>query len=457
MKLGYELNLEQTQKLVMTPELRQAIELLQFNILELDNYIQKELEENPMLEPETKGEELESLDAKLEEDINWAEYFEDGSNYGYNRGGGEQEDLNFQSFIQDKPSMRDDLVTQFNILADTKKEIDIGKIIIQNLDEDGYLGVEIDELVKTTPFKRKDLIKVLEKIQKLEPLGIGARNLEECLLLQLKEKNKLTPLIEKVIKGYLEDVAYNRIHKISNELKVDEEEVKAAISEIKKLEPRPAKHLSDEEESTRYIVPDGEIKFVDGEYKVILNEDTAPRLIINNKYKKMLLEGVEGEAKEYLEERLDRALWVIRSIEQRKNTIEKILKSILKFQADFFKDGEKALKPLTMKEVADDIEMHESTVSRVANDKYVQTPRGLYEIKYFFVSGITTSEGEDKSSMSIKAIIKDIIEKEDKEKPYSDQKIANLLKEKGIKISRRTVAKYRNEMDILSSSMRRGV
>ena len=263
------------------------------------------------------------------------------------------------------------------------------------------------------------------------------------------------PNTELIIERYLEDIAHNRLLKISKELNIDLKEVQEICDFIKTLEPKPGRSYSGDADQVNYITPDAYIEYIDGEYVIILNDITGPRLNINNFYREMIRQGKDPKATEFLSERLNAAMRIIRSIEQRRMTIYSVLESILKFQRDFFIMGEKGLKPLTLKEVADDIDMHESTVSRATNGKYVQTPRGLFELKYFFTSGISTNKGADVSSTSIKAVLKEIIEGEDPKKPYSDQQLSNILKERGISISRRTVAKYRDELNIPSSTMRR--
>lgn len=452
MKLGFDVTIEQSQKLIMTPELRQAIELLQFNTIELNEYINNELVENPMLESvKTEGKE-ESLEEHVETDVDWAEYFEKNDNSSYRVESDKNiRQQNFEAFTREKQTLDDFLLRQLSLSQVNDEEREIGRILIQSLDEDGYLNLEVERISEHINVSETKIEQVLSKIQKFDPPGIAARSLEECLLIQIEELECDKPYIRTIIKEHLEDLAYNRIDKISKSVKIDSKEVEEALDYIKKLEPKPGRYLSNKGDDARIITPDAEIKLVEGRYKVILNDVTAPRLNINNFYRSMMKNNSDDKTVEYLSERFNRAMWVIRSIEQRRDTIKKLLESILKFQKEFFIEGERHLKPLTMKEVADDIEMHESTVSRASNDKYVQTPRGLFEIKYFFTSGV---DG-DVSSTSIKVIMKDIIESEESSKPYSDQKISDLLKEKGIKISRRTVAKYRDEMNILSSSLRR--
>lgn len=457
MKLGYGLALEQVQKLVMTPELRQAIQLLQYTSQELNEYLEKQIEENPMLDASHSGEEYENIDEKVKEreEIDWKEYigkYDDSSYKG-------QIDKNikqpsYENFISYSPSLRENLLFQLNVSQIDEKAIKIGKVLIENIDENGYLATSVEQIAKDLGINVQNVENVLFLIQTFEPIGVGARNLKECLLIQIKEDKLKNPYVEVVIKDYLEDVAHNRLLKISKELNIELEEVQDICDYIKTLEPKPGRCFTSDCDQVKYIVPDATIEFVDGEYIILINDATGPRLNINNFYKNLMRQEKDPKATEYLTDKLNSAMWIIKSIEQRRATIYNVVESILKFQMDFFKEGEKALKPLTLKDVADDIDMHESTVSRATNGKYVQTPRGLYELKYFFSTGLSSKDGE-MSSTSIKSVIKDLIEKENPKKPYSDQRISDILKEKGIKVSRRTVAKYRDEMEIPSSSIRK--
>lgn len=457
MKLGYNLALEQVQKLIMTPELRQAIQLLQFNSLELHEYLKQQIEENPMLDPVNSGEEHENIDDynKDREEIDWKDYIEKYDDVSYRQ----QRDKNvkeysYENFISYSPTLKENLLFQLNISDIDELEMKIGKILIENIDENGYLITNLEQVSMDLGVDIEEVEKVLSIIQTFEPLGVGAQSLKECLLIQIREDKNKNPLTETVIENCLEDIAYNRIAKISRGFNIDLKEVQDICDYIRTLEPKPGRGFNANCDQVKYITPDATIECIDGEYIILLNDITGPRLNINNFYREMIRQGNDQKATEFLSEKLNSAMWIIRSIEQRRMTIYSVVESILKFQIDFFKIGEKGLKPLTLKEVADDIDMHESTVSRATNGKYVQTPRGLFELKYFFSSGLTSNDG-DISSTSIKALIKDIIDGENTKKPYSDQKISNILKEKGVSISRRTVAKYRDELEIPSSSIRK--
>ncbi|NLX62610.1 MAG: RNA polymerase factor sigma-54, partial [Tissierellia bacterium] len=366
-----------------------------------------------------------------------------------------EKEYNYENFVSTSSSLKEYLLFQLNVLKLNTIDYIIGRAIIENIDDNGYLMVTVEQLSEEIGVSPERIENVLSIVQTFDPSGVGARDLKECLLIQVKEDNVKNPNVELIIKKYLKDIAYNRISKIAKELNIDEKEVQDICDYIKTLEPKPGRLYENSSGDVKYIIPDAIIEYVDGEYVIILNDVTAPRLNINKFYREMLRKEGDVEASEFLKEKLSSAMWLIRSIEQRRMTIYNVVKSILKHQREFFENGEKALKPLTLKEVADDINMHESTVSRATNGKYIQTPRGLYELKYFFTSGLSTKEGEDVSSTSIKAMIKEIIDGEDPKKPLSDQKISNMLKDRGIKISRRTVAKYRDEMDIPSSTMRK--
>lgn len=458
MKLGYNLALEQVQKLIMTPELRQAIQLLQFTSQELSEYIKQEIEKNPLLELASNDMEHESIEVYdvQREEFDWKEFLENYDDISYrSEFYREDKEYNYENVVKQSSSLKEHLLFQLNVANLDNVDLNIGKAIIENIDDNGYLSVDISQIADDLGVSTKRVENVLSIIQTFDPTGVGSRNLTECLLLQVQEDKMNDPKIEHIIKNHLEDLAYNRLAKVAKELDMDLKEVQKICDYIRTLEPKPGRAFGDHLNNVKYIIPDVYVEVVDGEYIITLNEITAPKLNINKYYREMIRKGLDSDASEYLQEKLSQALWIIRSIEQRRMTIYNVVKSILKFQKDFFEKGEKALKPLTLKEVAEDINMHESTVSRAINGKYMQTPRGLFELKYFFSSGFSTNQGQDISSTSIKAIIKEIIEEENPKKPLSDQKISDILKKRGIDISRRTVAKYRDELRIPSSSMRR--
>lgn len=456
MKLGFNILLEQSQKLIMTPELRQAIQLLQYNSLELNDYLKNEMEENPILEMESPNSDIEEIrEFPVEKEIDWKELAEKYDDYSYKTPiDKNQEEYNYEAFTTYTQTLREYLIDQLNITILDDRDYLIGDYIIQNIDENGYLDIELNEIVEKMKTSEEDVERVLSIVQTFDPLGVGARDLKECLLIQIKEKGDIEPKIVTIIEEHLDDLAYNRMMKIAKELDLDISTMQEVCDYIKTLEPKPGRAFSHSGNQVKFIVADASIEEVEGEFIIVINDVTGPKLNINSFYRDLLKNSCDDETKTFLSQKLDSAIWIIRSIEQRKQTIYKVVESILKFQIDFFRSGEKALVPLTLKEVAADIEMHESTVSRATNGKYVQTPRGLFELKYFFTTGLPGSGG-DISSTSIKSVIKKIVDDEDSKEPLSDQKICDMLKEKGASISRRTVAKYRDELNIPSSSMRK--
>lgn len=457
MKLSYNLTLEQSQKLIMTPELRQAIQLLQYNSLELNDYINKEMQENPLLEMENvaiDGENIVKVDK--EQEIDWKEYLEKYDDFSYRpQVDKNQKEYNLESFTTYDLTLREHLISQLTLVKLNPQQYKIGEYIIQSLNENGYLNISLEDIASQLKVSLDDVESILEIVQTFEPLGVGARSLIECLLIQVNASDIKGELIKKIIKEHLNDLGHNRLLKIAKEENVDLLKVQRACDFIRTLEPKPGRSFQGNYEDVKYVVADASIQFIDGEYIIQINDSTGPKLNINNFYKSLIKEDGDKETSEYLSNKLNSAMWIIKSIEQRRETIYKVIESILKFQLEFFKEGDKSLVPLTLKDVAEDIEMHESTISRATNGKYVQTPRGLFELKYFFSTGLSSLIGDDVSSTSIKSMIKDIIDSEDNKKPLSDQKIADILKGKGNSISRRTVAKYRDELEIPSSSMRR--
>lgn len=452
MNIGYNLNLKQKQKLSMTPQLQQAIKILQFNSLELNDYINKQIEENPLLE-------MESIEEDREEEIDWKEYIKKHDDIGSKpQISKNNEKATFESFVSYSQSLTEYLIEQLGILHLDKELKFISTYLIESLDNNGYLHITLSEVSSLLKVDIEATKTALEVVQSLEPLGIGATDLRDCLLLQVKDI-ELKKEVKAIIQDHLEDLALNKLTKISKDLNLDILKVQQAIDYIKTLEPKPGRSFSDDSiQRVNYITPDANIEIIDGEYKVIINESSSPRLNINSFYKNLIAKEsdnkADNEATTFLTENLNSATWIIRSIEQRKNTLKKVIESIMKFQMDFLVDGPRSLKPLTLKMIADNIDMHESTISRSTNDKYVKTPRGIFELKYFFTTGLNSSKGEI-SSTSIKSMIGEIIETEDLTKPYSDQKISDLLKQKGTIISRRTVAKYRDELQIPSSTLRK--
>ncbi len=472
MKLSYDLTIEQTQKLSMTPELIQAIQILQFNTQELDSFVQNELLENPILEIGKKEEEptdnnSEDLDKKekeiekereseidLREKIKEAEY-DDISYKQWEYNSSDDDEYNFEQYVSEEKTLEDYLLMQLQFTKLKGVDVTIGRYIIEALDENGYLTVSAEEISRAFKVDIDRVLDVLDVIQTFEPVGVAARDLRECLIIQLAAKGQLTDEIEYIIVNLLEDLANNRIANIAKVLGLTPKEVQNISDVIKSLEPKPGRRFSSGE-STKYIVPDIFVEKIDGEYIVTTNDSSVPQLMVSSYYNKLTQQATEdAELNKYLNDRFNSAIWLIKSIEQRKQTIYNVATAVVKYQKDFFDNGEKYLKTLTLKQIADEVGVHESTVSRSINGKYMESPRGVFEMKYFFSSGVSSDNGTGISSNSIKFLIKEIVDGENPKKPYSDQDMVEILSEKGIEISRRTVAKYREGMNILSSSKRR--
>lgn len=463
MRIGYGLNLEQTQKLVMTPELRQAIAILQLSTLELSSYIEEQLLENPLLEIleepadplEGKAEEKESKEETSEDqsDINWDEYFQqqDGTpNREYNSTDPDAEERRFEPFLAEGPTLQEHLLEQINTQRLPAPK-NILEYIIGNLDYKGYLPLPLDEIALQLKVSLSQVEEGLAVIQTLDPLGVGARNLEECLRLQLPLLDSYPPEMEPFLE-HLEDLAAGRIQKIANLLNMTPAQVQEMADLIRTLDPKPGLRFSDSGE-VRYIIPDVVIEESEGVFYIFVNDTSAPRLGINQTYRRALTQEKESETRKFVEQKLNAAAWLIRSIEQRRLTLYRVAEAIVRRQEEFLRHGILYLKPLNLKDIADEIGVHESTVSRATANKYVQTPRGIFEFKYFFATGLGNEQGT--TTEVIKQALKDIIASEDPKKPYSDQKLSEILKSKNMEISRRTVAKYRDELGIPSTTLRK--
>lgn len=450
MKLGYELVIEQTQKLSMTPELIQAIQILQFNSQELIDYVHNELLENPILE-EDKHEESDEVD--IREKIREAEYQEESfKQWEYSH---DDEDYTYEQYASVEDTLTDYLMEQLEFSDIKGIKAQIGRYIIEAVDDNGYLSLSIEEIAESMNVDEETVEDVLNVIQTFDPSGVAARNLRECMIIQLASKGLLTEEIEYIIENMLEELADNKIANIAKKLAMKTGEVQEISDLIKTLEPKPGRLFSSGE-TTKYVIPDIFVEEIGGEYVVSNNDTSLPKLMVSSYYSKLSAEAKsDEELNKYLTDRFNSALWLIKSINQRKQTIYNVACAVVKYQQEFFDKGEKYLKPLTLKQIADEVGVHESTVSRSINGKYMQSTRGVFELKYFFSSGVSADDGTGVSSNSVKSIIRDLINGEDHRKPYSDADMVVMLKEKGIDISRRTVAKYREGMGILSSSKRR--
>ena len=468
------------QRLVMTPALQMAIRLLQLNKLELEDVLQQEMVENPMLEERDEpeegvdatvepaevdadgGEETDSEEVLPEEvnafdEINIEAYFQDyyDAQPGTAPMREHRDQIQLENMLAARPTMEEQLFWQLEMDDTSPLEVEIGRAIIGNLDEDGYLIADIEELVAMGDWPVVAVESALARVQQLDPPGVAARDLRECLLLQLDHLDVSQTLAYRIIDEHL-DLLIARTHsEIARRCGVRPAEVQAAVEIIQSLNPKPGAVYGIE--PSRYIVPDVTVIKDAGKYRVILNEDGLPKLRISRLYRQMLRsrEELSKEASEYLQTKLKSALWLIKSFSQRQRTIQRVAESIVKHQEAFLEGGVAELRPLVLRDVADDIEMHESTVSRVVNGKYMNTPQGILEMRFFFHSALAHSSGAEVSSIAVKEKIRKLIAAEDVHKPLSDARIATALKEDGLRIARRTVAKYREEMGIVASKSRR--
>lgn len=456
MRLVHDVILEQQQKLLMTPELRQAIAILQMSTLELTEYIQNELTENPFLE-EKEAEEPAEIQEEIEAPVDvseWLDVFQDKDKYDSSIDY-RPEEKSLENFLTRQPSLYEHLVFQLHLYPIDSEESNIGQYLIGNIDQRGYLCVKTEEVARQMQVDLEKVERILELIHSFNPPGIGARDLTECLILQLKQIGKDTALAREIIQNHLPDLAKGRLNRIAHCLEVSIRKVQEVCDLIRSLDPKPGLQYSSDE--IKYITPDVFVEKIEGEYVIIINDFNFPRLIVNNVYENILKQpdSFTQDAKKYLEEKMGSAVWLIRSIEQRRMTLYRVSRCIMDIQTEFLDKGVEYMKPLTLRQVAEMIQVHESTVSRATTNKYIQTPQGLFELKYFFSAGVE-SEGDLKvSSKSIKHMIEDIVAGENSQSPLSDEVIARQLQNKGIHISRRTVAKYRQELGIQSTTARR--
>lgn len=463
MNLDFELNLSQQQKLVMTQQMQMSIKMLQMSSIELNEYVEKEMEENPLLEKECNEKGQESLINKendFNDKIDYDKFIKylDFEDYKHENNYKGEDEVSPFNFISREESLREYLMTQLGEVEVRNSQKKICEYIIENLDGKGYLPDSISDIAAQLKVSEDKVLEALKIVQSFDPDGIGARNLEECLKLQLKNKNINDEKLFCIIDKHLNNIAENKYSIIAKDLNITPKEAQEYGDVIKKLEPKPSRGFYTGDE-TKYIVPDAFIKKFDGEFFIIMNDNSIPRLSINNVYKALVTgdENNDKAAKEYVKNKINSAIFLIKSIEQRKNTLYAVLSEIVSYQREYFDNGIKYLKPMTLKDMAEKIEMHESTVSRAIREKYIYTDRGIVKIRDLFTTGISSeSENSDSmSSSSVKGNIKELIEKEDAKNPLSDQKICDILNAEGMNISRRTVAKYREEMSIKSSSKRK--
>ncbi|MBW2325811.1 MAG: RNA polymerase factor sigma-54 [Deltaproteobacteria bacterium] len=476
MALELRQQLKLTQQLIMTPQLQMAIKLLQLSRLELLNTIRQELEENPTLEEEVQETDVEeplvespekestepseikeiTVEEKIRDDIDWSNYIDEYNSSGKTHFEAERRDTpNFESFVARKESLREHLLWQLLMTSPEHTEKNIGNCIVGNLNKNGYLDATIEDLAMMSGADPEKIEQVLSLFQTFDPIGVCARDLSECLLIQARYFDLDNTIITEIIQNHLNHLENKNYKAIAKSLKVSIEDIIASVKVIQSLEPRPGRQFTDEE--AQYINPDVFVHKLDDEFIILVNDDGMPKLRVNNFYKSAIKGdgNFSEDAKDYIQEKMRSATWLIRSIHQRQKTIYKVMESILKFQRNFFEKGIAHLKPMVLRDVAEDIGMHESTISRVTTNKYVHTPRGIFELKYFFNSSIQRVHGEAIASASVQEKIRLIIEDEDSKKPYSDDKISKLLKEANINIARRTVAKYREMMRVLPSNKRK--
>lgn len=478
-------SLKQTQNLMMTPQLQQAIKLLTLTHLEMTNVIAEEMVENPMLEELEPGEkdkdynleklEQQNVEAKSEnfdqpsavekDDFDWNNYIDT-----YNSSSSAppsmatpdpDETPNYENIISRGMSLQDHLEWQLRMEELTDEELETAMMIVHSINDDGYLSGSFEEVIAESSLEREHCFEVQGLVQSLDPVGCGCETLTDCLMAQARIAEERSPLLEKIICDHLEDLKNRDYKKIAKTIGVTEEQILKTSELLKQFHPKPGRQVSSQE--THYIVPDIFVKQAGGEFVVQVNDEGVPRLKVSKLYQEMLKKSeakgstkADDEASKYVQEKLNSALWLIKSVQNRQKTINKVAESIVKQQQEFFKKGPRFLKPMVLKDVANEIGMHESTVSRVTTNKYMHTPIGLFELKYFFNSGISGKNGgADISSEVLKLKIKGLIENENAKRPLSDQKVAELLGRDDIDVARRTVAKYREMLGILSSSKRK--
>ncbi len=476
--MALELKQTLSQKMVMTPQLKQAIKLLQLSKLELQDYITEQMNENPVLEQDLtdqekglednskSGEDMiadqmaetgmdQSTSEDISEKIDWEQFAANTTPVQAQKSAAASGELpSLENTLTRKETLNDHLMFQLSMSKLTDEERELGSLIISDIDDNGYFRFDPEEYVKSNKLDPLLFEDLLDVIQRFDPIGVGARNLQECLQIQIKYYRLNNGVVEKIVSSYMDQLEVHKFKEIAKGLKVPLNKVIESVKIISHLEPRPGRPFGGDD--TIYITPDIYV-FKDGDNWVItLNEDGLPKLKISPFYKNVLNEKTQTkDEKVYIQEKLKSAAWLIKSIHQRQRTIYKVMESILKFQTEFFERGISSLKPMVLKDVAEDIEMHESTVSRVTTNKYVHTPRGIFELKYFFNSSVSKLEGSEMASESVKEYIRKIISDENPKKPLSDQSIVDKLKVYEIAIARRTVAKYREQLGILTSSKRK--
>ena len=464
--LSQEMKMQQT----LAPHLFQSLEILQMPLLDLQQMIKQELSENPTLEASqevadeqieieqgTKDVERDEFDNEFEKLAALGEEW--GDNFYENRQvvGGSDAEEKYQYMmdsLSEVSSLHDQLLEQLSLSGLSDYEKKIAEIVVGNIDDDGYLQLDVEDLLALPNFPAETLDKILNTIHDFDPPGVGARNLRECLLLQLKRAGKESSQEYQMVADHLDLLGRHKYDDIARAMGLTLERIKELAAEVAKLDPKPGRNFS--EARIEYVTPEIIVEKKNGEYVITQNKKPYPRLFISQKYLQMLKDPqTTKEVKTYIREKITKSKQFIQSIDQRMSTIYRIAVEIVRIQRDFFDHGVSKLKPLNMRTIAELLEVHETTVSRATTGKYMQTPRGLLSMKYFFTPGVKTTEGKLISNESVKATLGEIVQNEDKKKPYSDAKLVKLLEEQGISIARRTVAKYRDQLRILPSHLRK--
>lgn len=455
MNFEHKLQLVQQQKLLLTPELKMAITILQLPLLELEPYLEQQLQENPVLEIDVSEKEDVSLeDAQKEQNTEeWLEYFSNKSDLGTSRQ--YQEKIYLEEAETSLPDL-DEFLREQAMLVFNEEDTKNALFIIENINEHGYLTISDAEVTAELNISIEKYLDVLKRIQQFEPAGVGARSISECLAIQIRQKCYPADdeiILLSLVEGHLEFVAEGKVALLARKFKILPERIQHYFDIIKKLNPHPGASYSSKRIS--YISPDITIEKISGEFIIIVNDAALPRFLMSETYLGMLKTEKDDGVRKYIQKKINSATWIIKSIEQRRLTLYKVANTILELQYDFFEYGKSRMKPLVLRQVAEIIDMHESTVSRAVANKYIQTPHGVFSLKYFFTGGLSTSDGVDTAVSAIKESIRKLFSLENEKNPLSDQKIADILLEQGINISRRTVTKYREEMRILSSAKRK--
>lgn len=483
LRTGLSTGLKMKQELKVNPRLYQAMDLLYMPLLDLQQHLKQELVNNPFLDLVEPGEEEikeEAEDEPEEEEVDWEEILLNGFD-----AGGRRAEYEEKEYYRPQPAasrdLWDHLHDQLTLMRLTPRQLLIGEEVIGNIDRDGLLTCSLDQIVESvnnylsdpdnvlarmeregeevdsSPVTLEEVDSMLGIVQGFDPPGVGGRDLRETLLLQLRDRGQQDSLAFRIVRDHFEELVNHRWSELSKEHGITPQEVQAAADEIAKLDPKPGLKYADM--SDQYVTPDLIVEKIDGQYYVFHNDTSLPRLKLSRSYREVAADRnkFQGENKTFISKKLNSAQWMIQAIEQRRQTMLKVMNFIVDRQRDFFEKGVEHLKPLTLREVAEHIDMHESTVSRVTNEKYVQTPRGVFPLKFFFSSGLSTDYGEDVSARGVRAQIKKLVAEEDPHDPLTDQAIVDVLKKDGVQIARRTVAKYRDQLGILSARMRKRV